>query len=126
MCITLNNAPNSQNNIPVPANQQFISQAPITQQNRLQLSKKRSVAPINNNTSLSDAPIPFNAGTPYNQSNYAGNLAPIPTNASTPYNPSYNPSNYAGNSPPNTFSDLWSKFVRKDNIFERYSCGCDK
>ncbi len=97
---TLQNSPASQYVIPAPANQQFISQAPVTQSYQLSApvpKKQQPAAPINNNV-----PVPINSTHPYNQTNNAGNIAP------------------------NTFSDAWSNFVRKDKIFERYSCDCDK
>lgn len=101
---TLDNGTTPQYIVPVPANNQFVSQSPITQQYKLPVQKNQQlVAPINNKnvTLQTNAPIPFNSSTPYNQTNNAGNFAL------------------------DTFGDLWSKFVRKDKIFERYSCDCD-
>jgi hypothetical protein len=98
---TLQNAPNSRLVVPSPANQQFMSQAPVSQQNKMPVQRKISIP---NNSPM----VPINAPMPYNQAK-ADYLT-----------------NYQDHSAPNAFNDLWSKFVRKDNMFERYSCDCDK
>ena len=104
---------NQPNNTPspmvVPSNQQFLSQAPVNQQNKIQLKK-------------------LSLGTP--NTNHLTNAPVIPYNSQQARVPNYDQLDGLNNVMvyqlqfPSNYDDSWSNLVRKDNLFNHYTNNC--